>query len=76
MQADVVLDCRGMKCPRPIVEMAKRMRKMQPGQVLELHADDPVAKADVPAWCDTTGNKFVGREDVGGFFKFYVRKTV
>ena len=76
MQADVVLDCRGMKCPRPIVEMAKRMRKMQPGQVLELYANDPVAKADVPAWCDTTGNEFVGREDTDGFFKFYVRKTV
>ena len=76
MQADVVLDCMGMKCPRPIVEMAKRMRKMQPGQVLELHADDPVAKADVPSWCDTTGNEFVSREDVGDLLKFYVTKTV
>ena len=76
MQAEVVLDCRGMKCPRPIVEMAKRMRKMQPGQVLELQADDPVAKVDVPRWCDTTGNEFVGREDVGDLLKFYVTKTV
>ena len=48
---------------------------MQPGQVLELQADDPVAKADVPAWCDTTGNEFVGREDVGSLLKFYVRKS-
>ena len=76
MQADEVLDCTGMKCPRPIVEMAKRMRKMQLGQVLELTADDPVAKVDVPGWCDTTGNEFVSRDDVGALFKFYVRKTV
>ncbi len=75
MQADETVDCMGMRCPRPIVEMAKRMRKMQPGQVLELLANDPVAKKDVPGWCQETGNEFLEREDVEGSFRFYVRKT-
>ncbi|MFQ5827422.1 MAG: sulfurtransferase TusA family protein, partial [Dehalococcoidia bacterium] len=44
MASDLVLDCRGMRCPRPIVEMAKAMRRMGAGQVLELLATDPVAK--------------------------------
>lgn len=74
MQAAETLDCKGMRCPRPIVEMAKLMRRMQAGQVLELLADDPVAKKDVPAWCEKTGNEFLGREDAEKHFRFYVRK--
>jgi tRNA 2-thiouridine synthesizing protein A len=74
MQADIVLDCQGMRCPRPIVEMAKKMKGMEPGQVLELWATDVVAKKDVPAWCHKTGNEFLGQEDDGKVFRFYVRK--
>jgi tRNA 2-thiouridine synthesizing protein A len=74
MASDLVLDCRGMRCPRPIVEMAKAMRRMGAGQVLELLATDPVAKKDVPAWCQKTGNEFLGEEDTSEHLKFYVRK--
>jgi TusA-related sulfurtransferase len=55
--------------------MAKRMRRMEMGQVLELLANDPVARKDVPAWCQKTGNEFLERQDEGDYFKFYVRKT-
>ena len=75
MNVDEQLDCLGMRCPRPIVELAKKMRKMQPGQVLELLANDPVAKKDVPGWCQETGNDFLKWEDEEGLFRFYVRKT-
>ncbi len=75
MQSSDTLDCRGMRCPRPIVEMAKRMRKMEGGQVLEVLADDPVAKKDVPNWCSTTGNEFLEKQDEDKFFRFYVKKA-
>lgn len=75
MKASESLDSRGMRCPRPIVEMAKRMRKMEAGQVLELLADDPVAKRDVPNWCQTTGNEFLERKDEDSFFRFFVKKA-
>ena len=69
-----VLDCRGMRCPRPIVEMAKKMKTMEPGQTLELWATDPVAKKDVPAWCQKTGNTFLGEELGQEYFRFLVQK--
>ncbi len=75
VNADESVDCRGLRCPRPIVEMAKRMRKMVSGQVLEVLADHPVAKKDVPNWCSTTGNEFLERRDEDSFFRFYVKKT-
>jgi len=48
------LDCRGMRCPRPIIELAKAARKEAPGTVLEVLADDLAFESDVQAWCETT----------------------
>jgi TusA-related sulfurtransferase len=64
-----------MKCPRPLVEMAKRIRKMNYGEIMEVHADDPVAEHDIPAWCETTGNAFVKMEKAKGFTKYYIKKS-
>ncbi|MFQ5857741.1 MAG: sulfurtransferase TusA family protein [Anaerolineae bacterium] len=43
MQADVVIDARGHKCPWGIVEMKKRFRTMAGGQVIQLQSDDQVS---------------------------------
>ena len=45
------LDCRGMKCPRPIIELARRIGDVPPGGLVELWADDPAAGPDLAAWC-------------------------
>lgn len=51
-----------MLCPQPIIELAKQKRKLQPGQVLEMWADDEGAKRDVPAWCEQTGSQSLGSQ--------------
>jgi tRNA 2-thiouridine synthesizing protein A len=73
MKSDVKLDCTGMVCPQPIVELAKQRRKMDSGEILELWADDEGAKRDVPAWCEQTGNEFLGSEVSGSFVKYFIR---
>jgi tRNA 2-thiouridine synthesizing protein A len=47
----LVLDCLGWKCPRPIIELARRISEVPVGQVVEVVADDPAAGPDVSAWC-------------------------
>jgi tRNA 2-thiouridine synthesizing protein A len=74
IQVDKVQDSIGQLCPMPIAFMAKNMKKMEPGQVLEIRADDEGAHADVPAWCEQTGNEFLGEEADDGFFRYYVSK--
>ena len=74
IQVDKVQDSIGQMCPMPIALLAKNMRAMSAGQVLEIHADDDGAHADLPAWCAQTGNEFLGAEDAGAYFKYYVRK--
>jgi TusA-related sulfurtransferase len=40
------------------------MRDLQPGQVLEVHTDDPAARVGVPAWCRLTRNPLVRTTEV------------
>jgi tRNA 2-thiouridine synthesizing protein A len=56
------LDCRGMKCPRPIIEVARRIREIGVGSLLELLADDPAAGPDLAAWCRMRGQTLVVSE--------------
>ena len=76
IEADKVQDSIGQMCPMPIAFMAKNMRQMEIGQVLEIDADDEGAHSDVPAWSQQTGNEFLGEEDAGDYFKYFVKKLV
>lgn len=76
MQADRTEDCRGQLCPMPIVNMARTIKKMEVGQVLELLADDEGAHNDVPAWTAKTGNEFLGKEPADDYFRYFVKRTV
>lgn len=74
MQVDKVQDSIGQACPMPIVHMAKNMRALAAGQIIEIQADDEGAHADIPAWCAQTGNEFLGEEQVNGYVRYLVRK--
>jgi len=75
MKADATLDCVGLYCPMPIANTAKKIKEMEVGQVLEVLADDEGIKEDMPAWCKTTGNEFVGIEEDAGEYKVYIKKS-
>ena len=75
MKADVILDCFGLLCPMPIIKTAQKIKELKVGQVLEVLATDEGIKTDMPAWCKTTGNEFLGVEEKEGEYKVYVRKV-
>ena len=56
------LDCRGMKCPRPIIEVAHRINEVSVGSVLQLLADDPAAGPDLAAWCRMRGQTLLAAD--------------
>jgi TusA-related sulfurtransferase len=74
IQADAVLDARGLLCPMPVVKAAKEMKLLDPGQVLKIMATDRGSVADIPAWADGTGNELLGSYEEGEVFVFFVRK--
>ncbi len=75
MKADVTLDCYGLLCPMPIFKATEKIKELQPGEVLEVIATDEGIKADIKAWCQTTGNELLGIEEAGGEYRAYVKKS-
>jgi tRNA 2-thiouridine synthesizing protein A len=55
-----VLDCRGQRCPMPVIALARRLPELPIGAVLRVLADDPAAGNDIAAWCRMRGQEFVG----------------
>ncbi|MCW2610472.1 MAG: hypothetical protein QOC93_2122 [Actinomycetota bacterium] len=58
----LVLDCRGQRCPLPVIVLARRIADVGPGELVRVDADDPAAPNDVAAWCRMRGHTFVGVE--------------
>lgn len=67
----LTLDCTGQRCPRPIIEIGRRVREVEVGQLVELLADDPAAEPDVAAWCRMRGQELVSSEPP----RFIIRRT-
>jgi tRNA 2-thiouridine synthesizing protein A len=55
-----VLDCRGQRCPLPVIALAKRLPELPLGAVLRVLADDPAASNDIAAWCRLQRQEYVG----------------
>lgn len=76
MNADLVLDCRGMLCPRPIIELARHIDEVPVGGVVVVVAEDPAAASDVPAWCRMRQHDYLGSapDDEDGVPRYQVRR--
>jgi len=58
------IDALGKKCPLPIIMLAERIGQIAIGNVVEVLADDPATKTDVPAWCGLKSHEFLGAADL------------
>jgi TusA-related sulfurtransferase len=70
------LDCRGLLCPRPVIELARHLEDVPVGAVIAVVADDAAAAHDVPAWCRMRGQEYVGADRAeDGVARYLVRRT-
>jgi len=69
-----VLDLKGLRCPIPVVELARAVKEIEVGQTIEAFATDPGVTADIPAWSRSTGHELVVLEKQNGQFRFVVRR--
>lgn len=72
---DLELDCRGMLCPLPVIELGKRIGDVPVGGHVAVVAEDVAARTDVPAWCRMRGQEYVGEESApDGTPRYVVRR--
>ncbi len=52
----VVLDCRRLLCPLPVIRVQDRVALLSAGDELEAVCTDRGALHDIPAWCRINGH--------------------
>ena len=70
----VRLDCCGMQCPGPIMEVFKSVKSMNDGEILEVTASDPGFAKDVVSWCRRTGNTLLSNEEKNGEYTAIIQR--
>lgn len=55
----LTLDCRGMRCPLPVIQLARHLGDVAVGEDLEVWATDPAARPDIAAWCRMRGQQLL-----------------
>jgi len=53
---DEIIDCRGLRCPLPVLKTEKRLGQLKPGARIAVLATDPIAKVDIPLFCTQNGH--------------------
>jgi TusA-related sulfurtransferase len=58
-----------------VVRVGEALRVLGPGQVLEVLADDQGVKADLPAFCRSAGQTWMGFLQEGRTVRSFIRKS-
>ncbi|MFE2362437.1 cysteine desulfurase/sulfurtransferase TusA family protein [Streptomyces virginiae] len=54
------LDALGLRCPQPVIELARAIARVPVGGTVTVLSDDEVARLDIPAWCAMRGHDYLG----------------
>jgi tRNA 2-thiouridine synthesizing protein A len=75
MNAEGVLDLRGLKCPLPALRTRKALRALAAGAELTVECTDPLARIDIPNLLRETGDTLLGQAETGDAVRFHIRKS-
>ena len=74
MTSEIEIDARGHRCPVPTLRLRRALEDVQPGGLVRLLADDPLARVDVPHFAAQRGLELLGVDALPSGWAFRVRK--
>ena len=69
------LDLLGLKCPIPVLKLAKKITQINVGDVLEVMVDDPKADNDIEELVKNINIKILNKIKKKKILTFYIEKT-
>lgn len=57
--AEINLNCKGLQCPGPIMQVFKASKEAKSGDILNVQVTDRGFAKDIAAWCKKTGNELI-----------------
>lgn len=73
-QADRVLDVRGWSCPWCILKAKSWLRRMTPGQILEVLTTDPNVQKNFPRVLARTKDHVIGMDQNDDHYRMRIRR--
>ena len=70
----VVLDMKGLSCPKPLIGAKRMVDELNPGQVLLLISNCPGTPDDLFAWAELTGNSVIKTEKMENGTGYHIQK--
>jgi len=74
VKADRELDCTGLYCPEPVFRTRMALDELEPGQTLEVVADDPAAYEDLRRLAERLGHEVLSLTKEGDEIRIVIRK--
>lgn len=72
----MIIDARGLKCPLPVLKLEKAVSQAPSGSKIVVLATDPVARIDIPHFCQTRRHRcVVDQTDLAMRFEITVAHT-
>ena len=68
------IDTIGLRCPLPVLALARRILEIKVGEIIAMTSDDPASGPDVHAWARMTGHTFISEEPIANGKRFLLRK--
>ncbi len=73
VEPDEILDLTGLYCPEPVYRTRIKMDTMEPGQILEVLADDPAAEEDIKVLSRNMGYELLSIRKEGDTLHFLIK---
>ncbi|WP_216827586.1 sulfurtransferase TusA family protein [Alkalihalobacterium elongatum] len=68
-----IINAKGAFCPGPLVELMKKAKTANGGDVLELWTNEEGSLKDVPEWAKKFNHEYIGQEKEDGYYRIQVR---
>ena len=68
------LDCVGLQCPMPGIKTSRALKKLEPGEILEVTTDGNAGRSDVPRMAKRLGFTVLSTEEKEGLFVYTIKK--
>jgi TusA-related sulfurtransferase len=74
LKADKELDCTGLYCPEPVFRTRIALDELEPGETLEVTADDPAAYEDLKRLAERLDHEVLSLTKEGDEIKIVIKK--
>jgi len=58
-----LVDATGLTCPLPVLRAQKALSSLKAGDIITVHATDPLSRIDIPHFCQQSGHRLINNFD-------------